>query len=408
MFASYFRLVGRPGVPHILVATLLTRLSTPVLSLALMLAIVERTGSYGVASLALAGHALSLALLAPVAGRLADQHRPRTVLVGFLGVHAMAQLAAVAAVAVAAPGPVVLVAVVLLGASTPPATAVARAAWPRLVPTESLPTAYAVDNATNELMFIVGPVVFSVLLVVLPAQVIMAVAGAAFVAGTVLLALAPPVRDKAPDERQARPSGRLGPLAHRPVLIVLIVAMTATVAFGCLRVGTLAAATAAGSPGWAGILMSLLSVGALAGGLLYGARRWPGSGRRLLIVLSFADAAILVTGAVPAGLQVLAGAVVLMGLLQGARDTLLTSLLADQAPATQRTEAFALLNTFMWLGYGVGTAVAGQLTGPTDGGGPAFLLAAAAALLGALLIAAGSLAKPHTVPTTSAASTVAS
>ncbi|MEV0351587.1 hypothetical protein AB0H88_37945 [Nonomuraea sp. NPDC050680] len=65
--------------------------------------------------------------------------------------------------------------------------------------------------------------------------------------------------------------------------------------------------------------------------------------------------------------------------------TEVNSLLADHAPARYRTEVFAWLNTFMWAGYGLGTAVAGQLTGPLDTGTTAFGAAAAAAIAGAIL-----------------------
>lgn len=388
MVSSYVRLASHRGVPRLLAVALLTRLMTPVLSLALMLAIVEQTGSYGVASLALTGHALTLGLCAPLAGRLADRYPTSAVLAGFLAVNTVAYLAVLTTVTLAAPAIVLVAAAVMLGASTPPAGSVLRAAWPRIVPTGSLPTAYALDNATNELMFIVGPALVAVFLVVTSAQLIMAVAGLAFLAGAVLLLTAPVIRSQAPGERPTSPRSRLGPLTHRPTLVLLVVAATATVGFGCLRVATVAEATTGGAPGWAGILMSLLSTGTLIGGLLYGAGTRRVSGRRLLIGLSLADAAILLTSGIPTSLPALAVLIAVTGLLQGPRDALQATLLADHAPADQRTEAFAWLSTFMWGGYGLGTAVAGQLTGPTDDGGAAFLAAAAAAVLGALVVTA--------------------
>jgi MFS family permease len=64
-----------------------------------------------------------------------------------------------------------------------------------------------------------------------------------------------------------------------------------------------------------------------------------------------------------------------------------SALLAEQVPSAYRTEVFAWLNTFMWAGYGAGTAVAGSLTGPDDSGAAAFTTAAAVALVAAILAA---------------------
>jgi MFS family permease len=92
-------------------------------------------------------------------------------------------------------------------------------------------------------------------------------------------------------------------------------------------------------------------------------------------------------GAFAPGLLALAVVITATGLLTGPRDTLQPALLAENASAEYRTETFAWLNTFMWAGYGVGTAVAGSLTGPGADGAAAFIAAAAVALVGAVLAA---------------------
>ncbi|MEV5508532.1 hypothetical protein [Streptomyces orinoci] len=71
-----------------------------------------------------------------------------------------------------------------------------------------------------------------------------------------------------------------------------------------------------------------------------------------------------------------------VGLVGGPRDTLHQVVLGKAAPEEHRTEAFAWMSTFMWAGYGVGSAVAGQLAGAGGGSaGRAFLGAAVAAAL---------------------------
>lgn len=79
--------------------------------------------------------------------------------------------------------------------------------------------------------------------------------------------------------------------------------------------------------------------------------------------------------------------ITLVGALTGPRDNLQPVLLAENAPAEHRTEVFAWLNTFMWTGYGMGTAVAGHLTAPGTDGHASFIAASAIALLGAAVAA---------------------
>ncbi|MFI6790813.1 hypothetical protein ACIBG4_26140 [Nonomuraea sp. NPDC050383] len=84
----------------------------------------------------------------------------------------------------------------------------------------------------------------------------------------------------------------------------------------------------------------------------------------MLVPLSLAEAVILLGGGWAPGFVTLAVLITLVGLVTGPRDAVVPTLLADHAPARHRTEVFAWLSTFTWAGYGLGTAVAGRLTGP--------------------------------------------
>lgn len=393
MFGSYRRLFARPGVMGMTGLSLSVKLGPPTLSLALLLVVFDDTGSYAVAGLTLTGHALALALCAPIGGRLVDRFSPRKVLPPYLLVHAAAYTLVLLSIHLPVPAPLVVAAAAMLGATSPPAGAVIRGAWPRLVAPGSLNTAYALDNAINELMFIAGPVLVAGLLLVMPASAIIIVTGTVFLAAVAAVTMSRVVRTAAPGAptgdgpSRGRLTRLVGPLAHRPTLILLFIAALGTFTFGSLRVAMVASATVLGSAGAAGIFAGLLSAGTLAAGLVYGGRHWSTTGRRLLGILFAADCVLLFAGVFDVGYLWLAVVITAIGAVSGPRDTLIPVILTEHAPATARTEVFAWLNTFMWIGYGLGTAVAGQLTGPRDSGAAAFVTAGIVAAGGILVSA---------------------
>jgi MFS family permease len=338
--------------------------------------------------------------MGPAGGRLADRRGPRRVLGGFLLAHSAAYALLLATLSASNDAALLVAAAALLGGTTPPAGSVIRAAWPRLVPPDALHSAYAVDSATNELMFVAGPALVAALLLVMPALLVVVLAGAALLGGVLLLVTSRVAgqSDERVDAAPTRRLGLLGPLTDRPTLVVLCIAAFATFAFGCIRVATLASATRFGVPAAAGILMALLSAGTLAGGLAYGVRRRSLNGRRTLILLCLADAAVLAADALAPTLIMLAILVTATGLVTGPRETLQPALLAEQTPSHHRTEVFAWLNTFMWAGYGAGTATAGHLTAPDDTGGKAFAVAAIASLVAAVLVIIAYRPRPHGSP----------
>jgi MFS family permease len=389
VIARYARMLKRPGLARLMMLDLVAKLSSPMVSVALLLAAVERFGSYGVAGAVLSAHAFAVAAGVPVGGRLVDRYGPRRVMTGYVAAHAVAYTGVL--LAFSSSSPTVLVgAVVVLGATTPPAGPLIRGALPRVVDQELLSAAYALDSAINETAFILGPLLVAALMTAMPAHTVVILAGALMLVAPVLLVLVPKVGRAAPafsDSPPARSRAHrlLGPLAHRPTLILLLLAAFGTFAFGALRIATAASATALGVASAAGVLMGLLSVGALLGALGYGARTWQGPGRLLLVVISAAEAAAMLTGLLTTEFIGLSIAIVVIGFLGGARDSVIPTLLADSTPASHRTEIFAWLNTFMWVGYGVGTSVTGALTGPASDGSPALGVAAAVAALGAVL-----------------------
>jgi MFS family permease len=155
----------------------------------------------------------------------------------------------------------------------------------------------------------------------------------------------------------------LGALGQGPVRRILAVVVFDAASYGGVTLGVTAVAAAAGHSSIAGMLLAALAVGAGAAGLVYGSRPRTGR-RRLQITLLFAGTAVVMAaaGAGP-GLVVTGALMLVLGLLGGPRDTLLQLVLGDAAPEHERTESFAWMGTSMWLGYGLGAGLSGQVLG---------------------------------------------
>lgn len=384
----YRELLAIPGVGRLTASVLLSRVSTSMFNLSLLVAITQRYG-YAAAGLVLMVFAVANAVAGPFRGRLADKHEPRRILLTLLAGHTIAWAALLTGLLTDASVPALCATAAALGITVPPAGPVVRGLWPTIVDEDRLPTAYAFDAALNTATFLTGPVIAGGLLLVMPAPAAVGVTGGVKVLGDLMVAIAPTLRHKPVPRR--RPF--LGPLKHGRVRLLLGMIVLDTFAFGCLEVAAVAAASGQGT---AGLLTSANALGAVVSGIGYGARTWPGRPRTQLVVLHLAGAVVLV-GAGFAGAVLLVIAYVVYGLVNGPVETLQQVLTGDATPDGQRIEAFAWVFSVMWAGFGIGTTVAGRLV---DDGAPAgALYAAAAAQALVTVVALAGMRRTHNMDT---------
>lgn len=293
---------------------------------------------------------------------------------------------------------------VLLGLSVPPTGPVVRGLWPTVVPAERLATAYAFDSGLNTATFVAGPMVAGGLLLVLPVHLVVGVTGVLKVTGDVLVTVSPIVSGaaRATAAVAAGWSARVfGPLVHGRVRLLLVLILLDTFTFGAMEVAAVAAASGQGS---AGLLTSAFALGGAISGIGYGLRAWPGSPRAQLILLGAVGTVVLAAGTVSAELvagMVLVGIVfVLFGLANGPVETVKQVLIGEVSPEHQRIEVFSWVFSVMWLGFGIGTVVAGQLAESGEAA-PTLLVATAAQLVAVLVTVAAvaGLRRPHPVNT---------
>jgi MFS family permease len=383
--ARYARVLRTPHVLPIMAAALVARLPIGIDSLAIVLFLRDRTGSYATAGIVSAAFALGSGAGAPLSGRLIDRFGQGRVLVPLALVHT-GGLALLVGLALAdAPTTLLLPAALLAGMSIPPISATLRPLWGPMLAgeTDLLPTAYALDSVMIEFVFVFGPLLTAAATVLLSPVAALALAAALLVAGTVAFASSPPSRAWRPDP-SAGGHGWLGALRSPGLRTLVAATVPLGFCFGAMEVTLPAFSEEMASRAWAGVLLSVWSFGSAAGGIAYGARAGTLPLARTFVVL----AAILPLTFLPLALAPSVWVMPVLCLLAGvAIAPLLASgnqLVVDVAPAGALTEAYTWPITALVVGLSVGNAVAGLLVEVADWR-VSFLVGAAIAMLGSLL-----------------------
>jgi hypothetical protein len=382
--SAYRAFLSIPGARRLLISAVVTRVPNGMLSLAILLLIRGRTGSFALAGVAVGAFALANASVAPVQGALVDRlGQPRV-----LGACAVGQsilLVALVAAAQARLPTVLLVGLVgLAGALVPPSMACARALWPQIASNAATrDAAYALDAITLEAAWVLGPLlVVAVVALASPAAAVLLCATITL-GGTAAFASSPHARHwRSGGQRRSRAGAIASPELRRLLGSIALFGFW----WGAIQVGLPALAVHVGSRGASGALLALVSLGGVIGGLLYGARSWRVSIEArygvLLLVLALLLTPLIIARSLAAAIPLSLIAGLALTPMLSCQNTLVGAV----APAGSVTEAFTWTTTATFGGIAVGSAAAGSLIGAAGVGAP-FAAACAAASLAAALAA---------------------
>nr|AKA87336.1 major facilitator superfamily protein [Streptomyces antibioticus] len=360
---SYVSLLRSPHAARLLLGTLVGRLPSAMAAVAIPLALRDAGAPYGFIGLAVGAFAIAAAVAGPLLGRLVDHIGQPLVLLG-TAVLAGCGFVVIAAAVDQQAG--VLVGAAIAGAATPPLEPCLRALWPEIVDAEELESAYALDSASQQLIFVGGPLIVAGCVSVASPVGALWAAALLGLTGVLVVATAAPARAwRAP----ARQADWLGPMRSRSLVVLLISLTGVGVAIGTLNVVVVAYAEEHRLPGGAPTLLTLNAFGALIGGLVYGAvHRWPvpPARRTLLLAVGLAVSYALLC-LLPAP-PLMACLMLLTGLFLAPTLTVSFVLVGELAPTGTVTEAFAWLVTLMTSGSALGSAAVGLVLehrGPT-------------------------------------------
>jgi MFS family permease len=350
-------------------AGVIGRMPMAMLGLGTVLLISARTGHYGVAGSVAASGSLGAALCAPQLARLVDRLGQRRVLMPLCLVFALAVTGLVLAVQLGAPDWVLFLPGILAGASMPVLGPMVRARWSALLAgTPRLHTAFSLESVGDELCYMVGPAVVTLLATQVHPAAGVTAAAALCLAGTLWFAsqrdTEPTPRPQvvlkdSPERPRPTPGARRFSLAAPGLIVLAPVYVFLGGMFVSVDLSTVAFATSFGHKPLAGLLLACWAFGSGVGGLWYGTRHWRSpTWRRFAITLALTVAGVWTFGAVPnlvtlAAVQFLCGMAIAPTLIAG------YSLMEEQAWPGRTTEAMTWLSTDIGVGVACGATAAG-------------------------------------------------
>ena len=353
--------------------------------LGIVLLVVGETGRYTRAGALSAVFALGNAAVGPPVSRVVDRYGQRRVLRHIVPVH-VAALVAFVILVLAGAATWAQVAVVLVAAATAPSIgSMVRARWGYVLGDDPrLATAYALESVLDELIFVLGPLIVTLL------ATLVAPAAGLLAAGLVLtIGSAAFVTHRTSEPPPAEHHDHPGALRSRGLLELMAVLVFIGGVFGAVELTSVAFADHAGHQALAGPLLACYAGGSMVSGLVFGARR---SGRAPRSVLVRGAAVMTATVALlpfVTALPLLAMLLVLAG--SGIAPTLISafSLVERAVPAAALTEGLTWATTGLIVGFSFSTWAAGHVV---DGPGVhwAFSIATAS---GALALLAAKLAQ---------------
>lgn len=355
----YLDVLRVPGVARVALFATTGRLPFAIVPLSIVLLMREEGYHYGQIGAVVGAESLAVGITAGFVGRLVDRVGRRQVILVMGATTTLFLCAETLAILSDAPVWLLVVLAALQGATIPPISASMRSLWARLVPEETLESAYAFDAIQLELVFVVGPLIAAGLATALSPAVGMLLCAGFYVLAAGGFASAPAVRAAVPEQHVER--SRAGALRSPGMRILVLAGAITAISFGALEVALTAFAEAEGSRAAVGPLITVWAVGSVVGGLWYGARTWRAPIEQRFLVLM----ALLALGSAPLpfapSIEVMAVLLVPTGLALAALATTEYALVARLAPAGTETEAYSWQIVANVMGAATGSFAAGVL-----------------------------------------------
>ncbi|HET7066336.1 MAG TPA: MFS transporter [Nocardioides sp.] len=381
MFVRYRHVLSVPGALRFSASALVGRLPMGMVTIGIVLLVTGVGRSYGLAGAMSAAYLIATAALAIPQARLVDRLGQGPVLTVAAAAFAVAMCVFVVIVQSDGPEWSAFAAVMVAGCAFPQVGSCVRSRWSHVLRQRvDIDTAYALESAIDEVVFVSGPILVTVLATAWDPVAGLATAVVAGTGGTLFFAAqrstAPVPTPRVPGIRPARlPLAVMGP--------VCVVGLALGTLFGAAEVSTVAFASTRGLEGYAGLLLALWAAGSLIAGVVTGAVAWQIGPAARLRRGSLAMFVAMVPLSVIDSMWVMGAWLFVAGFAIAPTLIATLSLVEQAVPRSRLTEGMAVVETALVAGVAPGAALAGWII-DGHGASTAYLVSLVAGLVAAV------------------------
>ena len=383
MLDAYRSILSRPGTALFSGTGVVARMPISMLGVGIVLLVSQATGSYGVAGSVSGVQLVAAAVVAVPMGRLIDRFGQARVAAPAVASFGLGLGLLCVSVQRGWPVALTYLFAVVAGLSLPPIGSCVRARWSHALRGDprAVQTAFALEAVADEVVFMVGPILVTVLATTVHPVAGLGTAIALACVGTWFLATQratePPASPRAA-VRSDRPR-----MPWRTVVPLMVVSLALGAQLGNAEVVTVAFSQEQGSRAYAGPLLAVWAFGSLLAGLVSGAITWRrGPDDRLrwgTVLITATMVPLTFVGSVP----VMALVLFVAGFAIAPTLIAVMSLTEQRVPPARLTEGMAFVQTGIVAGVAPGAAIGGAVV-DASGASTAYLVSIAAGVLGIL------------------------
>ncbi len=267
---------------------------------------------------------------------------------------------------------------VMLASLQGPLGALTRARWSNLLESdEDIHTAFALEGALDEALFISGPALATILATTVWPPLGLIVSAVGMLVG---LAILLPQRATEPPTRAQTGGTSLGYKVPAAVIAATFIALGLGLMFGAFDISVVGFSEEQGRKGLSGVVLGIVAGGSFVGGLLYGTRQWKTPLWKRTVIGTLALAVGFCAVSVSPNLLVFALLGLIAGMAIAPTLTNTDTIVQRMVKRDQITEGMSWLRIGMGVGIAIGAWGAGVLV-DTVGARAGLFTAAGAAIM---------------------------
>ena len=381
MFSRYRRILSVPGALRFSGSALVARLPGAMVTIGIVLLVTAAGRSYGLAGALSATYLLAAAVLSIPQARLVDRLGQAPVLTGAATVSAVGLALFIVVVRSGGPDWLAFASAAVAGAAFPQVESCVRTRWSHVLDQRAdIDTAYALESAVDEVVFMTGPILVTVLATGWDPVAGLATALVAGTGGTLFFAAQ---HSTSPPPTPRSRGVRLAPIPIAVMVPVCVVGVALGTLFGGAEVATVAFASEHHHAGYAGLLLALWAAGSLIAGVATGLVRWRVGPALRLRWGTVGMAVAMLPLSLIGSLWLMGGWLFVAGFAIAPTIVASLSIVEQAVPRSRLTEGMAVVGTALVAGVAPGAALAGRII-DTHGASRAYLVSLVAGLVAAV------------------------